>query len=62
MEKAMKKKMKTLFLDNCGPYVCYAENTLEIHDLNPQVDIRWSMSKWELFKFGLKMILASILS
>lgn len=53
-------KPKTIFLDQCGPYVCYSEGALEIHDLNPQIDIKWHLSRWELFKFGVACLWSAI--
>ncbi len=52
----------TIYIDETGPYICYSKDNLEIHDLNPQIDIRWRISKWELFKIGCKAIFYSIWS
>jgi hypothetical protein len=46
----------TLFWDKTGPLVAYSAGVLRIEDLNPEQKMKWSMSRWELFKLGLKCI------
>ena len=46
----------TLFYDECGPLVTHQDGVLYISDLNPQLDTKWRMTRWELFWFGLKAI------
>ena len=54
----------TLFHCPTGPMLRYKRekyfNKLEIYDLNPEVHIKWSVSRWEMFKIGLKCCIAAI--
>lgn len=49
----------TLFWDQTGPLVKYDGETLTIDDLNPEQHMCWRVSRWELFKLGMKAIAAS---
>lgn len=50
----------TLFWHETGPLLRYRDGTLEVEDLNPQVQTRWSMSRSEMFMTGIKFILAAL--
>jgi hypothetical protein len=50
----------TLFRHDTGPLVQYHEQTLIIEDLNPESRLRWRMSRWEMFKFGVLGIVAAV--
>ena len=52
---------RTIFFDNTGPLVQYDGELLYVEDLNPQVETKWRMSRWEMIRFGFKAILAGIL-
>jgi hypothetical protein len=52
--------MKTLFWHSTGPKISAGNGTIEISDLNPEQQMRWRMSRWELFVTGWRMILASM--
>jgi hypothetical protein len=59
----MNTMTRKLFFDPSGPYVVYEHasgGVLKISDLNPEINTRWSMTRWELFRFGLRCILASL--
>ena len=51
----------TLFFKNEGPMLRYVLGVFCIDDLNPSATIRWRMSRWELFKVGLRCIWAALL-
>lgn len=51
----------TLFYDPTGPLVHYADGTLTVADLNPEAEIRFVMSRWELFRLGLRAIRVALL-
>lgn len=57
----MEQKM-TLFMDPTGPLVYYTGKTFGVEDLNPDAKLRWKMSRWEMFKFGLRSIVAAIIA
>ena len=52
--------MRTLFFDQSGPLVRWQPGLLRIADLNPQTEINWRFSRWELFVLGLKCLWASV--
>ena len=45
-----------LFWTPEGPQLEYRDNTLFIADLNPQIEIEWHITRWELFVIGLKCL------
>lgn len=49
-----------IYADSTGPLVHYGDGVLHIEDLNPQVETRWRMSRWEMVKFGFKAIFAAV--
>lgn len=49
----------TLFFDFSGPLVEYSDGMLRVEDLNPHVQTQWRMSRWDLFKFGLRALLVA---
>ena len=55
------KKM-TLFWDPTGPLVQYDVEfgVLQIHDLNPEKNIAWYMTRWEMVRLGWMMIWAGL--
>lgn len=55
-------KTNTIFWNETGPLVQYDGDLLRIEDLNPHVQTKWRMSRWEMFVFGLKAIAASVLA
>lgn len=55
------RKATTLYWDETGPLMKYHYGVLYIDDLNPQVAIKWRMSRWEMVVFGLKCIWAAAL-
>lgn len=50
----------TLFFDHCGPLITYDNNVLVIKDLNPEAEMRWHVRRFELFKLGLRCLLATV--
>lgn len=50
----------TLFWNQSGPLMKYAEGTLHIEDLNPEMQTRWRMSRGEMFRLGWRCIVASL--
>lgn len=51
---------KTLFWHPSGPLLTYRHGFLDISDLNPEIETRWRMSRWEMFKLGLRCLIASV--
>lgn len=51
-----------LFLDPTGPRLTYTEGVLYVSDLNPQVETRWRMSRWDMIKLGWRCIQAAAFS
>lgn len=47
----------TLFWDQTGPKIAYQDGVIEIEDLNPQVSMRWRMSRLEMLRLGWRCIL-----
>lgn len=43
-----------------GPLLSWQDQTFKIDDLNPELHVRWLMSRWELFKVGLCCLWAAI--
>jgi hypothetical protein len=50
----------TLFMDNTGPLLKYANGILYIEDLNPETRRRWRMSRLEMFMLGWCCVVASL--
>lgn len=50
----------TIFSDNSGPLMQYANGALVIEDLNPQMKTTWAMSRMEMLIVGLRFIKAAI--
>jgi hypothetical protein len=55
----MERKM-TLFWDQTGPLMRYADGILHIEDLNPEFKTKWRMSRWEMFRLGWRCIRAAL--
>lgn len=51
---------KTLFSDETGPLVQYDGQFLRIEDLNPHIETRWRMSRWELVRFAIKAFFVAV--
>ena len=51
---------RTLWWDPTGPRFGWDHSTLYISDLNPEINIMWSMTRWELAKIGLLMLRAAL--
>lgn len=51
--------MRTLYFDQTGPMLRYGNGLLHVADLNPEVETRWRMSRWEMFVCGLRFALAA---
>lgn len=58
-----------LFMDHSGPMLRYElprpdleeeYGNLHINDLNPEMHVAWRMTRWEMFKLGLKCLRASL--
>lgn len=50
----------TVFYDPTGPLLRVEGDTLFIADLNPEMQTRWAMSRWELFCSGMKLAFAGL--
>jgi hypothetical protein len=51
---------KTIFCDPTGPMIKYGSDTMKIADLNPEVETKWRMSRWEMVKLGWRCIVAAL--
>ena len=51
---------KTLFWHPSGPLLAYRDDFLHVQDLNPEIETKWRMSRWEMFKLGLCCLWVSI--
>lgn len=51
--------MTTIYFDQTGPLVRYDGEMLHIQDLNPEIETRWRMSRWDMVRFGLRAIRAA---
>lgn len=52
--------MTTLFWDATGPLLRYGRGVLHVEDLNPEMRTHWAMTRWEIFRIGLRCIWAAI--
>lgn len=50
----------TLFWHQTGPLLRYENGLLEVEDLNPHIQTRWRMSRYEMLVTGLKFVLAAL--
>jgi hypothetical protein len=50
----------TLFWHQTGPLMRYADKTLEISDLNPELHTKWRMTRTEMLGLGFRCIIAAI--
>jgi len=48
-----------IFWHPTGPLVEFKDGFLHISDLNPEIKTKWRMSRWEMFVFGLRSIVAA---
>jgi hypothetical protein len=53
-------RKRTLYFSNAGPMMQYADGTLYISDLNPEVEIKWRMSRSDMLKFAARCIRAAL--
>lgn len=49
----------TLFWHPTGPRIRYADGTLLVEDLNPEVATKWRMSRGEMLALGWHCIVAA---
>lgn len=49
-----------LYFNETGPVIQYDGTMLHVEDLNPHVQTRWKMSRWELFLLALASLRASL--
>ncbi len=50
----------TLFWHPTGPLMHYNGARLLVSNLNPEVETRWTMTRWEMFKLGWRCIRAAL--
>lgn len=50
----------TLFWHQTGPLMKYADGMLHVHDLNPEVQTRWTMGRLEMLKLAWRCLLAAV--
>lgn len=51
-----------IYFDNAGPVIRYwgRDRMLHICDLNPETELRWKVTRWELVKIGLRCLLHAV--
>lgn len=50
----------TIFWHGTGPLLQYDKSILRIANLNPEVEIRWRMSRFEMLKVAARSFIAAI--
>jgi hypothetical protein len=53
--------MKLYFCES-GPLITFADGVLRVEDLNPQVETKWRMTRWEMIKTGMRFLRAGLRS
>lgn len=56
----MNWRIRTLFWHPTGPLMRYGNGILHIEDLNPQIETRWRMSRWEIARLGFACLRAAV--
>jgi len=49
-----------IYLHKAGPLLRYSHDCFEIGDLNPQIDVQWRMSRWDMIKVGFRCIWSAV--
>lgn len=49
-----------IYREATGPLLDYNGDRLLIADLNPQIETRWRLSRWQMFKIGWRCIIAAV--
>lgn len=52
--------MRTLFWHSTGPLVKYGNGYLTVADLNPEKEIAFRMSRWDLLKLSFRAARAAL--
>lgn len=52
--------MMILFCDPTGPSLTYSDGVLHVSDLNPRIETRWRMTRWDMLKLGWRCIKAAL--
>ena len=50
----------TLFWHQSGPLMRYEDGVLLTEDLNPEKQMRWRMSRWEMLRLGMRCLAAAL--
>jgi len=50
----------TLYMHATGPLLIYELGTLHIHDLNPEIETQWRMSRMEMIRLGWRCVVAAL--
>jgi hypothetical protein len=53
--------MQILFFSHAGPMIRYGDGVLHVADLNPEMQTRWTMSRWEMLQLGWRCVLAAVM-
>jgi hypothetical protein len=51
--------MMILFCDPTGPKLTYSDGVLHVADLNPEIELGWRMTRWDMLKLGWRCIKAA---
>ncbi|UGY13776.1 hypothetical protein HAP48_0035170 [Bradyrhizobium septentrionale] len=49
------------FFDHAGPLLSYKHGVRHIADLPPELTTQWSMTRWEMFKLGMRCLFAALI-
>jgi len=52
--------MRPIFWNETGPSIQFDGEFLHVEDLNPHIQTKWRMSRWELFSLGMRAIAAAL--
>lgn len=50
----------TIFWHPAGPLLHYNGYRLLIADLNPQLETKWTLTRWEMFRIGWRCMIAAM--
>jgi hypothetical protein len=53
-------KRTNLYFNEAGPVVQYDGELLHVEDLNPHIQTKWRMSRWELIKLAVACLAATL--
>lgn len=52
--------MRTLLFTNWGPMIRFDGKVIHVEDINPHIETKWNLTRWEMVKLGYRLIIAAI--